>query len=116
VLQQALANIARRHPDYRIIGRVVRRVASEQRNPDAAFAKVRGIAMERAIHDVLEKSLAAVAALESRTLYDLLDVLPELGLVFCGRAHPGDGGGVSGAIDFTGHRFYQGENITVFGQ
>src|SRR5262249_55058246 len=76
---------------------------SKQRYTDTAFPQIRRVAMQRMFHDVFEKRLAAMAALECGAFDDLIQVGAQFALVFYRFADLGDGSRVCGAVHFSSH-------------
>jgi hypothetical protein len=59
--------------------------------------------VESSFNDVVQESLAARAALESRALYDLIEVVQNVGFVFSCFANPGNSRRVSITVEFPRH-------------
>ncbi len=95
MLQQALADVACRHPHHGILRRVVGHRFPEQRHADAALPQVIEFRVQRPFHNVLEEVLAALTAFERNPVDDLFEVLPEFRCVlryfadFCNRGRMG---------------------------
>ena len=78
VLEEALADIARRDANDGVIGGVIGGGPAEQCDSDAAFAKVGRVTVEREFDDVLQEGLAAVATFESGSVDDLIEMRSQL--------------------------------------
>ena len=103
MLQQALAHVTR--SDATIASSAVSYVTGlpNKATPILRSRKSAGLAVQRVFDNVLEKCLAAMAALESGPIDDLCQVRSQLHLMLDRLADLGDSCRVRGAVYFTSH-------------